>query len=304
MISLANIIAVRKGSRVGPLTFTLAPGVHALLADGTDGADALLRVLARRCSFQGELTCADNVAAVLSDLALPEELTCAEYIDLASELRLVKCNAAAVLDRYGLSEWAGTRLAQLPKAERKSLAIGETQTSGCPVQLLEDPLTGVPVTAVLAIERALRERTPTTTVVFSTNLTSVAAENASTTWVLRAGLVQAQLGPADVRLLDERYRIFCDAPGLLHTLLTKAAGSALDIRISGNVLWVSARNTTRVTQDPVDVAKLVTRAAAEGSVNVQAMERETALPEVIRARLAQQMHAAHIEQKIPPQGTP
>lgn len=301
MITLQKVQASDRGSRVGPLTLTFPAGVHAILADAGDGAELLLHVLAKQCSYRGEVRAPEGTAVVFTDTPLPAELSCAEYIETASAFRRIARDPATLLDRYGLGDWAQVRIANLAPPERKALVSAEALTSGCPLLLLERPLLRLSTSAAAAVEAALALRTPNQTCIFSTASVEEARRLSDTTLVLQQGQALAQLASKDANFQDEGYRIECDDPGRLHSLLARARASGdLDLRIRGNVLTVAAKGSS--TDGAPDLPRLITRAAAEGGINVRNLVRDTALPEVVRARLQRQMQRVHAGQAAMPRG--
>ncbi|MFO0664604.1 MAG: hypothetical protein U0174_11675 [Polyangiaceae bacterium] len=298
-LRLTQVRASGKGARVGPLTFDLREGVSAIVADRGDGADLLLAVLAGEVRSSGSIIPPKphRIAYVSSPVPLPDELTASEYLQIASSFRGCARNDAATLARFSLDAWAGVRIANIPEPERKALAIAEACTSDASLVLLDTPFAGITIAAAAAIEHALREPLPGRTCVFSTPSTDVAARLASSIIVFQNGQVMALGSPNDAFLGTGRYRIECSDPGKLYSLLRKSAGEALYLEVSGRMLHAerSVDSTAAHTNDgssqapPLDIAKLVTLAAAEANIDIVSMGRERALPEVVRARLAAQL---------------
>lgn len=290
-MTLTDVQATAKGLRVGPVTLKLDAGVHALLGEPGEGGRLLLDVLAGAVKHRGSIQglAPDRVAAVLADLPLPEELSCAEYIEMANEFRRLSRSPETLLSRFGLADWTRQRIDKLPRPERKALAIAEALTSACAVVLLDAPRSSISTAASDAIESALTEKVPGRLCVFSTNQIDTWTRAADSVSIFEGGRLLVHAKPHDGLLDDARYRVDCSDPGKLLSLLRRAALDSLRLEATGDTLWVESAFGSGSAS--VDVAKLITRAAAEGSINVRRLGREPALLEVVRARLGQQLQA-------------
>jgi ABC-2 type transport system ATP-binding protein len=292
------ILAERLEAQRAPVslraaTFTLGPGVHALVGAPQDGAALVLEVLAGRVRVRGgkarlldrapgDSTLRRALAYVPIDASLPDSLRVGEALAIAAKIRGDEPrDPAARLDALGLAALATRKVRTLARDEARAVAIAEALTSPrVQVILIDEPFVSIDGRATSRLSKALRARAKDgACVVVATASPRDAAEIADALLVFDRGTMirhtsaldpVGATGPSGARL-----RVLAsDARALLAELAHEQAIAGVETQ--GKVIIARGKEV-------LDLAAAIGRAAVRAGTAVLEMRREMLTLDELRA---------------------
>jgi ABC-2 type transport system ATP-binding protein len=275
--------------RIGPLSFALGAGLHAVVGAREDGVGLLLAVLGARLRVRSgvlqvegrplELARA-SIAYVPLDTSLPDALRVDETLALAARMRGEPLRSPTErLATLGIAPLSTQPVRNLSQPETRAVAVAEAVTSSARVVILEEPYVTLDPRAAPLLEAALRARAASgACIVIGTASPRDAAALADDQLILHKGL-QVRAGrtnAADVTRGTGGARLRLrvgDARALLGELATETAVRSIqheraEIVVTGEEL--------------VPLATAVGRAVVRAGVRLDAMLADAPTLEALR----------------------
>ena len=192
MIEVSHLIK-RYGSRlaVDDVSFTVEDGViYGLLGPNGAGKSTIMNILTGYlAATEGQVTVAGPALHEEADAAkacvgyLPEqpplypEMTVAEYLDFAAELKGVKkadrpAQVQSAARRTGLEEVLPRLIRSLSKGYRQRVGVAQALLGSPELIILDEPTVGLDPAQVIELRRLIRELGRTHTVILSSHILS------------------------------------------------------------------------------------------------------------------------------------
>ncbi|MFG3246935.1 ABC transporter ATP-binding protein [Streptomyces sp. NPDC048187] len=252
---------------VDGLTLALHPGeTVALLGPNGAGKSTTLDLLLGLRNPDGgtvrvfgteprEAIVAGRVGAMLQSGGLMDEVTVAEIVRLACALHPRAYPAAEVLARAGLTKVAGRRVDRLSGGQAQRVRFALATAGDSDLIVLDEPTTGMDVTARQAFWATMREQADQgRTVLFATHYLEEADAIADRVLVLHRGRLLADGTAAEIKARTGVRRISFDLDGGPHGTIDEPALRALPHLTSLTVSDSAARSghTVRVQSSNAD----------------------------------------------------
>ena len=250
MIEVSHLTK-KYGSRlaVDDISFTVEDGViYGLLGPNGAGKSTIMNILTGYlAATEGQVTVAGHPLPEEADAAkacvgyLPEqpplypEMTVAEYLDFAAELKGVKkadrpAQVQSAARRTGLEDVLPRLIRSLSKGYRQRVGVAQALLGSPQLIILDEPTVGLDPAQVIELRRLIRELGRTHTVILSSHILSEVQAVCSQVLILSKGHLVAVGAPEQLaEKLNPGSRLRATALGGGQTVL-KAVGSIPGIR--------------------------------------------------------------------------
>lgn len=295
MIEISHLTK-KYGSRlaVDDISFTVEDGViYGLLGPNGAGKSTIMNILTGYlAATEGQVTVAGHPLPEEADAAkacvgyLPEqpplypEMTVAEYLDFAAELKGVKkadrpAQVQSAARRTGLEDVLPRLIRSLSKGYRQRVGVAQALLGSPQLIILDEPTVGLDPAQVIELRRLIRELGRTHTVILSSHILSEVQAVCSQVLILSKGHLVAVGAPEQLaEKLNPGSRLRATALGGGQTVL-KAVGSIPGIRkveieseADGQVTF------TAESTDASDRRAEVSRALSQAGCTVLALAAE------------------------------
>lgn len=295
MIEVSHLTK-KYGSRlaVDDISFTVEDGViYGLLGPNGAGKSTIMNILTGYlAATEGQVTVAGHPLPEEADAAkacvgyLPEqpplypEMTVAEYLDFAAELKGVKkadrpAQVQSAARRTGLEDVLPRLIRSLSKGYRQRVGVAQALLGSPQLIILDEPTVGLDPAQVIELRRLIRELGRTHTVILSSHILSEVQAVCSQVLILSKGHLVAVGAPEQLaEKLNPGSRLRATALGGGKTVL-KAVGSIPGIRkveieseADGQVTF------TAESADASDRRAEVSRALSQAGCTVLALAAE------------------------------
>lgn len=295
MIEVSHLTK-KYGSRlaVDDISFTVEDGViYGLLGPNGAGKSTIMNILTGYlAATEGQVTVAGHPLPEEADAAkacvgyLPEqpplypEMTVAEYLDFAAELKGVKkadrpAQVQSAARRTGLEDVLPRLIRSLSKGYRQRVGVAQALLGSPQLIILDEPTVGLDPAQVIELRRLIRELGRTHTVILSSHILSEVQAVCSQVLILSKGHLVAVGAPEQLaEKLNPGSRLRATALGGGQTVL-KAVGSIPGIRkveieseADGQVTF------TAESADASDRRAEVSRALSQAGCTVLALAAE------------------------------
>ena len=295
MIEVSHLTK-RYGSRlaVDDVSFTVEDGViYGLLGPNGAGKSTIMNILTGYlAATEGQVTVAGHPLPEEADAAkacvgyLPEqpplypEMTVAEYLDFAAELKGVKkadrpAQVQSAARRTGLEDVLPRLIRSLSKGYRQRVGVAQALLGSPKLIILDEPTVGLDPAQVIELRRLIRELGRTHTVILSSHILSEVQAVCSQVLILSKGHLVAVGAPEQLaEKLNPGSRLRATALGGGQTVL-KTVGSIPGIRkveieseADGQVTF------TAESADASDRRAEVSRALSQAGCTVLALAAE------------------------------
>jgi ABC-2 type transport system ATP-binding protein len=203
VIAFEGVAARRAPLSLASISLTLGPGIHALVGGSADGGLLLLALAAGRVRPRSgrvrvlggsptDLGVRPQVAFVPLEAALPEAMSVAEVLTIASAIRDEPVqDAEKRLASLGVQSLAPRGVGTLSSHEARAVAVAEAVTSSrVRVLLIDEPFVSLDPRAVTLLPEVLRARAHSGwAVVFATASVRDAGEIADDHILLKGGAI-------------------------------------------------------------------------------------------------------------------
>lgn len=295
MIEVSHLTK-KYGSRlaVDDISFTVEDGViYGLLGPNGAGKSTIMNILTGYlAATEGQVTVAGHPLPEEADAAkacvgyLPEqpplypEMTVAEYLDFAAELKGVKkadrpAQVQSAAHRTGLEDVLPRLIRSLSKGYRQRVGVAQALLGSPQLIILDEPTVGLDPAQVIELRRLIRELGRTHTVILSSHILSEVQAVCSQVLILSKGHLVAVGAPEQLaEKLNPGSRLRATALGGGKTVL-KTVGSIPGIRkveieseADGQVTF------TAESADASDRRAEVSRALSQAGCTVLALAAE------------------------------
>ena len=296
MIEVSHLTK-KYGSRlaVDDISFTVEDGViYGLLGPNGAGKSTIMNILTGYlAATEGQVTVAGHPLPEEADAAkacvgyLPEqpplypEMTVAEYLDFAAELKGVKkadrpAQVQSAARRTGLEDVLPRLIRSLSKGYRQRVGIAQALLGAPQLIILDEPTVGLDPAQVIEIRRLIQELGKTHTVILSSHILSEVQAVCSQVLILSKGHLVAVGAPEQLAgMLDSGSRLHATVLGEGKAVL-KAVGEIPGIRRVA--LESEADGQVTFTAESVDAADRraeVSRALSRAGCTVLALAAES-----------------------------
>lgn len=305
MIEVSHLTK-KYGSRlaVDDISFTVEDGViYGLLGPNGAGKSTIMNILTGYlAATEGQVTVAGHPLPEEADAAkacvgyLPEqpplypEMTVAEYLDFAAELKGVKkadrpAQVQSAARRTGLEDVLPRLIRSLSKGYRQRVGVAQALLGSPQLIILDEPTVGLDPAQVIELRRLIRELGRTHTVILSSHILSEVQAVCSRVLILSKGALVAEGTPEQLsEKLSPGIRLRVTALGSSDTVLPVVeavpgiTGVQLVSEADGEVTF------TAETADTTDRRAEVSRALSEAGCTVLELTAENrSLEEVFLA---------------------
>lgn len=305
MIEVSHLTK-KYGSRlaVDDISFTVEDGViYGLLGPNGAGKSTIMNILTGYlAATEGQVTVAGHPLPEEADAAkacvgyLPEqpplypEMTVAEYLDFAAELKGVKkadrpAQVQSAAHRTGLEDVLPRLIRSLSKGYRQRVGVAQALLGSPQLIILDEPTVGLDPAQVIELRRLIRELGRTHTVILSSHILSEVQAVCSRVLILSKGTLVAEGTPEQLsEKLSPGIRLRVTALGSSDTVLPVVeavpgiTGVQLGSEADGEVTF------TAETADTTDRRAEVSRALSEAGCTVLELTAENrSLEEVFLA---------------------
>lgn len=295
MIEVSHLTK-KYGSRlaVDDISFTVEDGViYGLLGPNGAGKSTIMNILTGYlAATEGQVTVAGHPLPEEADAAkacvgyLPEqpplypEMTVAEYLDFAAELKGVKkadrpAQVQSAARRTGLEDVLPRLIRSLSKGYRQRVGVAQALLGSPQLIILDEPTVGLDPAQVIELRRLIRELGRTHTVILSSHILSEVQAVCSQVLILSKGHLVAVGAPEQLaEKLNPGSRLRATVLGVGKTVL-KTVGSIPGIRkveieseADGQVTF------TAESADASDRRAEVSRALSQAGCTVLALAAE------------------------------
>lgn len=316
MIEVSHLTK-KYGSRlaVDDISFTVEDGViYGLLGPNGAGKSTIMNILTGYlAATEGQVTVAGHPLPEEADAAkacvgyLPEqpplypEMTVAEYLDFAAELKGVKkadrpAQVQSAAHRTGLEDVLPRLIRSLSKGYRQRVGVAQALLGSPQLIILDEPTVGLDPAQVIELRRLIRELGRTHTVILSSHILSEVQAVCQQVLILSKGRLVAVGSPEELgETLNPGSRLRATAQGETDTVLAAVRSVPgickveLESAADGQVTF------TAESEDAADRRAAVSRALTETGCTVLALAAENrSLEEVFLA----------LTEKTPEQETP
>ena len=305
MIEVSHLTK-KYGSRlaVDDISFTVEDGViYGLLGPNGAGKSTIMNILTGYlAATEGQVTVAGHPLPEEADAAkacvgyLPEqpplypEMTVAEYLDFAAELKGVKkadrpAQVQSAARRTGLEDVLPRLIRSLSKGYRQRVGVAQALLGSPQLIILDEPTVGLDPAQVIELRHLIRELGRTHTVILSSHILSEVQAVCSRVLILSKGALVAEGTPEQLsEKLSPGIRLRVTALGSSDTVLPVVeavpgiTGVQLVSEADGEVTF------TAETADTTDRRAEVSRALSEAGCTVLELTAENrSLEEVFLA---------------------
>ena len=305
MIEVSHLTK-KYGSRlaVDDISFTVEDGViYGLLGLNGAGKSTIMNILTGYlAATEGQVTVAGHPLPEEADAAkacvgyLPEqpplypEMTVAEYLDFAAELKGVKkadrpAQVQSVARRTGLEDVLPRLIRSLSKGYRQRVGVAQALLGSPQLIILDEPTVGLDPAQVIELRRLIRELGRTHTVILSSHILSEVQAVCQQVLILSKGRLVAVGSPEQLgETLNPGSRLRATAQGEPDTVLAAVRSVPgickveLESAADGQVTF------TAESEDAADRRAAVSRALTEAGCTVLALAAENrSLEEVFLA---------------------
>ena len=295
MIEVSHLTK-KYGSRlaVDDISFTVEDGViYGLLGPNGAGKSTIMNILTGYlAATEGQVTVAGHPLPEEADAAkacvgyLPEqpplypEMTVAEYLDFAAELKGVKkadrpAQVQSAAHRTGLEDVLPRLIRSLSKGYRQRVGVAQALLGSPQLIILDEPTVGLDPAQVIELRRLIRELGRTHTVILSSHILSEVQAVCSRVLILSKGALVAEGTPEQLsEKLSPGIRLRVTALGSSDTVLPVVeavpgiTGVQLVSEADGEVTF------TAETADTTDRRAEVSRALSQAGCTVLALAAE------------------------------
>lgn len=305
MIEVSHLTK-KYGSRlaVDDISFTVEDGViYGLLGPNGAGKSTIMNILTGYlAATEGQVTVAGHPLPEEADAAkacvgyLPEqpplypEMTVAEYLDFAAELKGVKkadrpAQVQSAAHRTGLEDVLPRLIRSLSKGYRQRVGVAQALLGSPQLIILDEPTVGLDPAQVIELRRLIRELGRTHTVILSSHILSEVQAVCQQVLILSKGRLVAVGSPEELgETLNPGSRLRATAQGEPDTVLAAVRSVPgickveLESAADGQVTF------TAESEDAADRRAAVSRALTEAGCTVLALATENrSLEEVFLA---------------------
>ena len=305
MIEVSHLTK-KYGSRlaVDDISFTVEDGViYGLLGPNGAGKSTIMNILTGYlAATEGQVTVAGHPLPEEADAAkacvgyLPEqpplypEMTVAEYLDFAAELKGVKkadrpAQVQSAARRTGLEDVLPRLIRSLSKGYRQRVGVAQALLGSPQLIILDEPTVGLDPAQVIELRRLIRELGRTHTVILSSHILSEVQAVCQQVLILSKGRLVAVGSPEELgETLNPGSRLRATAQGEPDTVLAAVRSVPgickveLESAADGQVTF------TAESEDTADRRAAVSRALTEAGCTVLALAAENrSLEEVFLA---------------------
>ena len=305
MIEVSHLTK-KYGSRlaVDDISFTVEDGViYGLLGPNGAGKSTIMNILTGYlAATEGQVTVAGHPLPEEADAAktcvgyLPEqpplypEMTVAEYLDFAAELKGVKkadrpAQVQSAAHRTGLEDVLPRLIRSLSKGYRQRVGVAQALLGSPQLIILDEPTVGLDPAQVIELRRLIRELGRTHTVILSSHILSEVQAVCQQVLILSKGHLVAVGSPEELgETLNPGSRLRATAQGEPDTVLAAVRSVPgicrveLESAADGQVTFAAE------SEDAADRRAAVSRALTEAGCTVLALAAENrSLEEVFLA---------------------
>lgn len=240
---------------VAGLTLTLHPGetVALLGPNGAGKSSALDLLLGLRNPDSGtvsvfgmspkEAISAGRVGAMLQSGGLMEEVTVRELVNLACALHRKPFPVSDVLARAGITQIADRKVNKLSGGQEQRVRFALATAGANDLIVLDEPTTGMDVTARQAFWATMREQAQQgRTVLFATHYLEEADAIADRVLVLYRGKLLADGTAAEIKARAGARRISFDLDGAIDEAALRALPSLSSLAVSGTTVRMQSHD--------------------------------------------------------------
>lgn len=146
-LSLRAVVVKRRGWRLGPITWSVEPGVTALIGENGAGKSTLLRAASGHVRVaEGHVT-RGRIGYLPQHVDFPHGVTARQMTEYAAAMAGSEGQMARVCDEaledVGLIDRSDARARSLSGGQQRRLALAQLMTGSPDVLLLDEPFTGV-----------------------------------------------------------------------------------------------------------------------------------------------------------------
>lgn len=316
MIEVSHLTK-KYGSRlaVDDISFTVEDGViYGLLGPNGAGKSTIMNILTGYlAATEGQVTVAGHPLPEEADAAkacvgyLPEqpplypEMTVAEYLDFAAELKGVKkadrpAQVQSAARRTGLEDVLPRLIRSLSKGYRQRVGVAQALLGSPQLIILDEPTVGLDPAQVIELRRLIRELGRTHTVILSSHILSEVQAVCQQVLILSKGHLVAVGSPEELgETLNPGSRLRATAQGETDTVLAAVRSVPGICRVELESAADGQVTFTAESEDAADRRAAVSRALTEAGCTVLALAAENrSLEEVFLA----------LTEKMPEQNTP
>lgn len=305
MIEVSHLTK-KYGSRlaVDDISFTVEDGViYGLLGPNGAGKSTIMNILTGYlAATEGQVTVAGHPLPEEADAAkacvgyLPEqpplypEMTVAEYLDFAAELKGVKkaarpAQVQSAARRTGLEDVLPRLIRSLSKGYRQRVGVAQALLGSPQLIILDEPTVGLDPAQVIELRRLIRELGRTHTVILSSHILSEVQAVCSQVLILSKGHLVAVGAPEQLaEKLNPGSRLRATAQGETDTVLAAVRSVPGICRVELESAADGQVTFTAESEDAADRRAAVSRALTEAGCTVLALAAENrSLEEVFLA---------------------
>ena len=305
MIEVSHLTK-KYGSRlaVDDISFTVEDGViYGLLGPNGAGKSTIMNILTGYlAATEGQVTVAGHPLPEEADAAkacvgyLPEqpplypEMTVAEYLDFAAELKGVKkadrpAQVQSAAHRTGLEDVLPRLIRSLSKGYRQRVGVAQALLGSPQLIILDEPTVGLDPAQVIELRRLIRELGRTHTVILSSHILSEVQAVCQQVLILSKGRLVAVGSPEELgETLNPGSRLRATAQGETDTVLAAVRSVPGICRVELESAADGQVTFTAESEDAADRRAAVSRALTEAGCTVLALAAENrSLEEVFLA---------------------
>lgn len=305
MIEVSHLTK-KYGSRlaVDDISFTVEDGViYGLLGPNGAGKSTIMNILTGYlAATEGQVTVAGHPLPEEADAAkacvgyLPEqpplypEMTVAEYLDFAAELKGVKkadrpAQVQSAARRTGLEDVLPRLIRSLSKGYRQRVGVAQALLGSPQLIILDEPTVGLDPAQVIELRRLIRELGRTHTVILSSHILSEVQAVCQQVLILSKGRLVAVGSPEELgETLNPGSRLRATAQGETDTVLAAVRSVPGICRVELESAADGQVTFTAESEDAADRRAAVSRALTEAGCTVLALAAENrSLEEVFLA---------------------
>ena len=305
MIEVSHLTK-KYGSRlaVDDISFTVEDGViYGLLGPNGAGKSTIMNILTGYlAATEGQVTVAGHPLPEEADAAkacvgyLPEqpplypEMTVAEYLDFAAELKGVKkadrpAQVQSAARRTGLEDVLPRLIRSLSKGYRQRVGVAQALLGSPQLIILDEPTVGLDPAQVIEIRNLIRELGKAHTVILSSHILSEVQAVCQQVLILSKGRLVAVGSPEELgETLNPGSRLRATAQGEPDTVLAAVRSVPGICRVELESAADGQVTFTAESEDAADRRAAVSRALTETGCTVLALAAENrSLEEVFLA---------------------
>ncbi|MFE9805227.1 ABC transporter ATP-binding protein [Streptomyces sp. NPDC005548] len=188
-----------------------------------------------------EAIVAGRVGAMLQSGGLMDEVTVGELVKLACDLHPRPCRVTDVLARAGITQIAARKVNKLSGGQEQRVRFALATASDSDLIVLDEPTTGMDVTARQAFWATMREQADQgRTVLFATHYLEEADAIADRVLVLHRGRLLADGTAAEIKARAGARRVAFDLEGPIDETPLRALPFLTSIDVSGQTVRIQS----------------------------------------------------------------